>query len=260
MTTASFNIEEMDIKLDTKYIGTNFIFYDEINSTNEELLSNEKIREHGTVLLSENQFVGRGRLGRKWLSEKNLSLTFSILITENIKASNLNFINLGASLAVAKSLENLYQLNVNLKWPNDVLISNRKVSGILVEAISRGDKIDRIVIGIGINVNQHGFEGKFLLPPTSVRREFGKPVKRERLLSEVLNEFELILEEIEKDHESVLESWRSRCNWIGERVKIIDGEKELFGEFEDIDSQGYLILKDKEGTRKIIAGDVSLRK
>ena len=260
MSSTTFNLEEMDIKLDTEYVGTNFIYYDEVNSTNELLLSDEKITKHGTVLLSENQFIGRGRLGRKWISEKNLSLTFSILLTENIKAKNLNFINLGASLAVAKSLENLYQLDVNLKWPNDVLISNRKVSGILLETVSKGEKIDRVVVGIGINVNQHAFEGQFLLPPTSVRRESGKRIKRERLLSEFLNEFELILEQIMKNPKSLLNSWQSRCDWIGERVKIENGEEELFGVFENIDSDGFLLLRKKDGTKKIISGDVSLRK
>ncbi len=260
MVGSTFVLEEMDIKLDTEYIGTNFIFYDEINSTNERLLTDETITQHGTVLLAENQFVGRGRLGRKWISAKNMSLTFSVLLTENLKANNLNLINLGISLAVARSLQNLYQLNVSVKWPNDVLISGRKVSGILLESVSKGEKIDRVVVGIGINVNQPFFEGKLLMPPTSVRREFGKPVKRERLISEVLNEFELILEQIKKDPNTVLESWRSKCDWIGERVKVINGNEELFGLFENIDSDGFLLLQQKDGTKKIISGDVSLRK
>ncbi len=257
---SSFNIEEIDIKLDTEYLGSNFVIYEELNSTNEQLLSNEKFDKHGTVLLTENQSVGRGRLGRQWISEKDKSLTFSILLTENIEADKLNLINLGASLAVAKSLENLYQLHVSLKWPNDVLISNRKVSGILLETTSKGDKIERAVIGIGINVNHPNFTGKFLITPTSIRKEFGKEVKRERLLSEILNEFESIIETIKKDPNTILEAWRSRCDWIGERIKIIDGDREIFGQFEDIDSNGLLVLKDNSGTKKIMNGDISVRK
>ncbi len=260
MSNSTFKLEEMDIKLDTEYIGTNFIFYDELTSTNEKLLTDDSIRQHGTVLLAENQFVGRGRMGRKWISEKDLSLTFSILLTEYINPKNINIVNLGASLAVAKSLENLYQLDVNLKWPNDVLISNRKVSGILVESITKGNKFEKVVVGIGINVNQPAFEGKFLIPPTSVRKEFGRPVKRERVLSEVLNEFESILEQIKIDRLGVLDSWRSRCNWIGEKVKVTNGSDELVGLFEDIDSDGFLLLQQKDGAKKIINGDVSLRK
>ncbi|MEN8193675.1 MAG: biotin--[acetyl-CoA-carboxylase] ligase [Bacteroidota bacterium] len=258
--SSSFDIEEMDIKLDTEFIGSNFIIYDEVNSTNEQLLSDENIKNHGTVLLAENQFVGRGRLGRKWLSEKDMSLTFSILLNEDITPDKLNLINLGASLAVAKSLENLYQLDVHLKWPNDVLISNRKISGILVESTSKGKNIERAVIGIGINVNQPAFEGKFMMTPTSIRREFGKPVKRERLISEILNEFEEIITQINKKQEVVLDAWRSRCNWIGEKVKIENVEESIFGIFENIDSDGFLLLRQKDGTKKIINGDVSLRK
>lgn len=258
--SSSFVIEEMDIKLDTEYIGTNFIMYDEVNSTNEQLLSNEKYDKNGTVLFAENQFMGRGRLGRQWISEKDMSLTFSILLTEFLNAQDLNLINLGASLAVAKSLENLYQFDVNLKWPNDVLISNKKVSGILVETVSKGNEIERAVVGIGINVNQPNFTGKYLTTPTSIRKEFGKEVKRERLLSEILNEFELVLNAINKSPKPVLEAWRSRCSWIGERIKILDGEKEIFGQFEDVDEKGFLIFRDKSGVRKILNGDVSLRK
>jgi len=260
MSNSTFKLEEMDIKLDTEYFGTNFIFYDELNSTNEKLLTDDSIKQHGTVLLTENQFVGRGRMGRKWISEKDLSLTFSILLTENVDAKNINIVNLGASLAVAKSLENLYQLDVNLKWPNDVLISNRKVAGILVESITKGDRFEKVVVGIGINVNQPAFEGKLLIPPTSVRKEFGNPVKRERVLSEVLNEFESTFDQIKTDPQLVLDSWRSRCNWIGEKVKVINGSDETVGLFEDIDSDGFLLLQQKDGIKKIVNGDVTLRK
>ena len=124
---------------------------------------------------------------------KNHSITFSILLTENISASTINIINLASSLAVAHSLENLYQLDVRLKWPNDVLIATRKVCGILVESVSKGDKLERVVVGIGVNVNQPMFEGGFNIPPTSIRKEFGRVVSRERLIAEILNEFEKLL-------------------------------------------------------------------
>ena len=98
MVGSTFILEEMDIKLNTEYIGSNFIFCDELNSTNEYLLNDMTVTQHGTLILAENQFLGRGRLGRKWISEKNMSLTFSILLTENINSDNLNLINLGHSI------------------------------------------------------------------------------------------------------------------------------------------------------------------
>ena len=259
MSKSTFTIDEMDIKLKTNYIGTNFIFYDEIGSTNEELLNDKSITQHGTVLFADNQFKGRGRLGREWLSYKDNSITFSILLTENLNAKNLNLINFAAALSVAESIENLFQLDVRLKWPNDVLIVTRKVCGILVESVSKGDKIERVVVGIGVNVNQPMFEGHYNVPPTSIRKEFGRVVSRERLLAEILNEFESNLKKVNKNPSVILNNWRSKCKMIGEKVKVNDGKEEVFGIFEDIDENGFLLLQDNKGMRKIFSGDVSLK-
>ena len=105
-----FNIEEFDIKLDTDYLGRNFVYVEEVDSTNKFLLQTKEYQENGTVLLAENQTDGRGRLNRTWLSNKEQNLTFSILSNEGINPSLINIINLASSLAVAQSIENLYQL------------------------------------------------------------------------------------------------------------------------------------------------------
>lgn len=260
MAKILFNIEEFDIKLDTEFIGRNFIYYDEVDSTNSELLKDDRIKLNGSVMLAEYQLKGRGRRDRNWIAEKEQALTFSILLTEKNSSKNINFVNLAASLAVAQSIENLYQLDIQLKWPNDIMIGNNKVAGILIESTSIKEKIDRVVVGIGVNVNQSSFAGKFIIPPTSIRKEFHKTVKRERLMSEILNEFEEIFNKIKNDREKILDNWRVRCKWIGEKIKIVDGESEVFGLFEDINENGYLILKTRDDKRTIYSGDVSIRK
>ena len=120
-----FNIEIFDIKMDTDYVGRNFIYTDEISSTNSELLSHkENYINSGTVLLAEHQLEGKGRKDRQWISAKDLNLTFSILLVDDIAPANqVNIINLATSLAVATSIENLYQLRPEFKWPNDVLMN-----------------------------------------------------------------------------------------------------------------------------------------
>lgn len=254
-----FNIEEFDIKLDTEFIGRNFIYSDEVESTNSLLLSSKEFAQHGTVLLAEHQTKGRGRKERVWLSNSGQNLTFSVLLKEDFKEKKINLINLGSSLAVAQAIENLFQLNVELKWPNDVLVDKKKIAGILLESTSKGNKINKVVVGIGINVNQPNFPGKFDIQPTSIRKEFKSIVSRERVLSEVLNLFEDIVDIWKKDPEKILNDWRNRCKLIGERIKIIEEEKTRTGIFNDIDEDGFLILKVADKLEKIHFGDVSLR-
>lgn len=254
-----FNIEDFDIKLDTNYIGRNFIYCDEVDSTNSVLLSSKEFNQNGTVLLAEHQTEGRGRRNREWLSSPGLNLTFSILLKGDFDTQNVNLINLGTAVSVAQAIENLYQLNVELKWPNDILITKKKIAGILLESTSKGNKISKLVIGIGINVNQPNFPGKFDIPPTSVRKEFHDQANREKLLSEILNNFEDMLTLLKKDEKKILNDWRGRCKMMGEKVKIIEEEKVKHGIFEDIDSDGFMILKIGDKKEKIHHGDVSIR-
>ncbi|NOX16699.1 MAG: biotin--[acetyl-CoA-carboxylase] ligase [Chlorobi bacterium] len=254
-----FNIEEFDIKCNTEIIGRNFIYLDEIDSTNSFLLNKSEYNEHGTIVLTEYQSAGKGRLDREWVSTKEENLLFSILINEDIDAENVNLIVLGSSLAVAQSIENLFQLPVEIKWPNDILIAGKKVSGILLESSSKGNVIEKVVIGFGINVNQTSFEGQYGIRPTSIRLEAGHPVSRERLLSEILNNFEEVLTQIFSDSSKVLNDWKSRCKMLGERIKISDGENTKTGIFEDVDEMGFLLLRTQSGLEKILFGDVSLR-
>jgi BirA family transcriptional regulator, biotin operon repressor / biotin---[acetyl-CoA-carboxylase] ligase len=254
-----FNIEEFDIKLDTEFIGRNFIFCDEVESTNALLLTNKDFDVNGTVLAAEFQTKGRGRKEREWISNNGQNLTFSILLTGEFKDNLINIINFGAAIAVAQSIENQFQLNVELKWPNDVLVDKKKIAGILLESTSKGNKINKVVIGIGINVNQPNFPGKFDIVPTSIRKEFHSMASREKLLSEVLNNFEEIFETAKRSPKKVLDTWRSRCKMIGEKIRIVEDDKIKAGVFEDIDEHGFLILKQGEKTEKIHYGDVSLR-
>ena len=255
-----FNLEDFDIKLNTEFLGRNFIYIEEIDSTNKFLFNKENNQNiNGTVVLAEKQTHGKGRKDRVWYSAPESNLTFSLLINKDkflLKSTNL--INFAVSLAVANAIENLYQLKTEVKWPNDVLINGKKTCGILLEASSQAKKIDRLVIGIGINVNQNSFQGVFNYPPTSIRIELGRNVEREKFLAEILNLMEELFEKLKQDKTEVLNDWKSKCRMIGERISVKEDEKEKFGLFYDIDEDGFLILETKEGREKIHFGDVTL--
>jgi len=255
-----FNLESFDIKLETEFIGRIFFYIEEIESTNNELLTKKKdFPVSGTVMLAEKQIAGKGRKDRAWQSAKGQNLTFSIMLCDADHLDfNLNHMNFAASLAVANSIENLYQLPAELKWPNDVMISGKKVAGILTESSMKGMNTERVVTGIGINVNQNIFQGEFNYPPTSIRIETNLIAERESLLAEYLNLFEEYLLILKEKPDEILNDWRSRCKMIGDKITITDGDKMYSGIFFDIDENGYLLLKRNGRLEKIHFGDVSL--
>ena len=254
------NIEDFDIKLNTEYIGRTFVYAEELSSTNTFLMDKKNgYNNNGTVVLAEKQTSGKGRKDRVWYSAPETNLTFSILLTKDkFLNNNSSLINFAASLAVAFSIENLYQLKTELKWPNDVLLDGKKTSGILIESTSQGNKIERFVVGIGVNVNQPSFQGTFNYPPTSIRIELGRNVERERFLAEILNNFELLLERIKSNKNEVINDWKAKCKMIGEKISVVENDSEKFGIFYDIDEEGFLLLKTRDGIEKVHYGDVSL--
>ncbi len=256
-----FNLEDFDIKLDTDYIGRNFIYAEEVDSTNGVLMNSEYgFNDNGSVLLAEKQLKGRGRQNRTWQSQKDLNLTFSILLTErSLFTSGFTLLVFGAANVVAASIENLYQLRTEVKWPNDVLVNGKKVAGILIESSSHGQKIVRAVVGVGLNVNQQAFHGQFQIEPTSLKNELNQNIAREILLAEILNIFEEMMGKYKTEPEQILKDWRMRCRMIGEKIDVNDGKNSRHGIFDDVDENGTLLLRTEKGIEKINFGDVSIR-
>lgn len=253
----NFNFTQFDIKLETETIGRNFLYFNEINSTNAVLLDKSSKHINGTVAFAEKQNSGKGRFNSKWESEKGQNLTFSILVNiDKHFKDKLNLLNLGTAQVLASTLESLFQLQVEVKWPNDILIKKKKAAGILVETVSVGSNIKKAVIGIGLNVNQTLFAGEYNYPPTSLRLELSRAIEREKVLAEFLNSFEELLWKIKNKPNSILQSWREKCDMIGEKICLNQNGKLKYGVFDDIDENGQLLLRTEDGIKIINYGDV----
>lgn len=258
--TSEFDLELFELKLESEWAGRNFIYLEEVDSTNNYLLdANTKNLPNGTVALAEKQLNGRGRFNRNWYSSRGQNLTFSLLLNHpKILEIPLYLINLTISLTVAKSIDSVCLINTDLKWPNDVLVNKKKISGILIETQFSGEKLKKIVAGIGINVNQSQFMGDFHFPPTSVILELGLPMEREKLLAEFLNFLEESIDLMLSSPGTILSDWRKKCKMINEKIEVKTENKTFIGIMEDISDEGELLLNTGERVIRISNGDVTI--
>ncbi|MFA4923769.1 MAG: biotin--[acetyl-CoA-carboxylase] ligase [Ignavibacteriaceae bacterium] len=257
-TKSSFNLNKFDIKLETEIIGRNFLYFTEIDSTNAVLMDKAGKHPDGTVVFAEKQLAGKGRFNNVWESDMGQNLTFSILLNIGKHLRNkLNILNLGTAQVLGATIENLFQLQVEVKWPNDLLIKRKKVAGILIESVSLGSTIQKAVVGIGLNVNQTQFNDEYNYPATSLKLELNQNAERERILAEFLNNFEELLQKVEQNPATVLQNWREKCKMIGEKICLNQDGKMKYGVFDDIDENGQLLLRTDKGIKVINYGDVT---
>jgi len=260
-SNVNFNFNQFDIKLETEFIGRNFLYFNEVDSTNSVLKEKSSAYQNGTVAFAEKQLAGRGRFDSKWESAKGQNLTFSIVLNmdKHLK-DKLNILNLGTAQVLGSTIESLFQLQVEMKWPNDVLVKQKKIAGILIESISLGSKIKKVIIGIGLNVNQSLFPGEYNYQPTSVRLELNQEVEREKILAEFLNNFEEFLRKLKVKPDAILQSWREKCHMIGEKICINQNGALKYGVFDDVDADGQLLFRTEDGIEIINHGNVSVVK
>jgi len=262
--SATMNIERLQEELQTKRFGKKIVFLHETVSTNDfaKKLARYGAAE-GTVVIAEAQTAGRGRLGREWFSPKG-GLYFSIVLRPKLRANEAVKLVFVASLAVAKVLDEVYGLRVETKWPNDVLVNGRKICGILSEMNTVGEKVNYVIVGVGINVNtevQKKFPEELRIATTSLKNELCRKIR----LGEM---FRIVLERLDEIHKqflkegfvSVLARWKKYAYFLGCHIDVTCQCEKLSGLASDVDSDGTLIVKLEDGTVKHVStGDISLR-
>ena len=251
-------------RLKTEFIGQGIHHFAEVTSTNDvaKELASKGVKE-GTVVISEMQTLGRGRLGRRWASPQG-GIWFSIVLRPRVnpkEASKLTFV---AAVAVARAIREMFELRAEIKWPNDVLIGGKKVCGILTETSTKGEVVDFVVVGIGINANVglDSFPESLRNSLTSLREERMVEIEREEFLRALLEEVEryyTIL--MRKDFDLILEEWRKLASFLGQHVEVTSFDQKTRGQAVDVDSDGSLIIKLTDGRiKKVMTGDVIAEK
>jgi BirA family biotin operon repressor/biotin-[acetyl-CoA-carboxylase] ligase len=256
--------DEIREGLNTNVFGKGkIIYFRETDSTNvrAKYLAGDGAPE-GTVVVAEMQTQGRGRKGRTWFSPAGGGIYTSVILRPPIPPNEAPKLTLMASVAVAEALLSLTSLKIKIKWPNDILSTGRKVAGILTEISTDMDRIDYVVIGVGVNVNtpRKSLRPDIRLTATSVFMETGKVFPRIALLRAFLEWLEIYYEAFKtKGFDPILNRWKHLADIIGQRISVDLMDSVRVGKVLDVDKDGFLILQDREGAiERIISGDVTL--
>lgn len=259
--TEKLSIQELKAGLHTRIIGHRILYYPSVGSTNDIAQAVAGDSE-GIVVLADEQTAGRGRRGRRWLAPAGTCLLFSLLLRPPLAPHQCQWLTMACSLALAESIESHTGLAIGLKWPNDLLVRDKKVGGILIELGIEGERLEYAIVGMGLNVNLDLTlpEVAFLSEQaTSLAQELGAPVEREPLLASILNRLEVRYLAL-CDGWSPHQEWAARLIMLDRRVVVSGPGGELKGWAEGVDQDGALLLRLKDGRMvQVLAGDVSLR-
>lgn len=245
----------------TKIKGQKIHHFTEVTSTNDvaKELAVSGARE-GTVITAEVQTCGKGRIGRSWLSPKG-GTWFSIILRPEVKARDAFKITFLTAVAIAKTIRKMFQLNAEIEWPNDVLINGKKVCGILTETSIKGEILDFVIVGIGINANVdiNSFPKHLRKTVTTLSAEVKMEVDGEKLLQKLLDTLEAYYKMFEEGKfDSILDEWKQLNRFFGANVEVVDFNEKIMGQAVDVDQSGALIVKLADGTtRKVFSGDVT---
>lgn len=179
--------------LNTIFIGRNLLEYEELESTQDlaHKLANENITD-GTVIITNNQTKGKGTNGRSWYSTEGQNLTFSLILYPNCDIEKLENITVETAEVISKAISKLYNISLQIKYPNDLKCNSKKVGGILTESKVLGSLVKELIIGIGINVNTEEMSEEISDIATSLKLEYSKDFDISAIFTEFLNQFEKI--------------------------------------------------------------------
>lgn len=263
--TEYLNRSEITDNLDTRFIGKEIYIFKEVMSTNTvaKFLADNNV-QNGTVIISEKQSGAKGRHGKGWESPLG-GIWLSIIVNPEVDHSKIPMITIATGLAVKKALERVGIKNAEIKWPNDVMINDKKVSGILTEAITKFNTIESVIIGVGIdaNFNIESLPEELQEGTTTLSNELGHKVNENEVIRIFLEEIEKIAEIFhEGKYEEILKEWRKDSYSIGKIVEVRQPFRQSYDAYIlGISREGALVVEKIDGTlEKVISGECIIKK
>lgn len=248
---------EVSRDLNTKFIGKKIHYFESVSTTMHEAMQlGLEGAPEGTLVLAESQTRGKGRLGRLWLSPKYKGIYLSLILRPEISPEQASILTLLAAVSICEAIKKIAGIDANIKWPNDILIGNKKLGGILTELSAEMDKVSFVTIGIGLNVNND--KKSLISTATSLREHRKESINRVALLQEILRRIEenyLIFQK--KGPRHIIEKWREHNITLGKMIKVYCHKEHITGQAIDIDIDGGLLVRKDSGfTEKVFSGDV----
>jgi BirA family biotin operon repressor/biotin-[acetyl-CoA-carboxylase] ligase len=246
-----------------RVVGREIHVFQETTSTNDVAARLARGgAEEGAVVFAESQTKGRGRMGRAWISPAGKGLWFTVLLRPDCPPQGTTQLTVAAATALARAITLQTGLVPEIKWPNDILIRGKKIAGILTELRAELDRVQEVLLGIGMDVNLEAddFAGDLRRTATSLRIETGQKVNRAELAVAVLRELDRDYQMVMEGHFDVLaEQWEARCSTLGCQVAIRFGDRVIRGRADSLDNDGALLVRGLHGhLERIVGGDVSM--
>lgn len=253
---------ELESLKNTQWAGCEIYCFDSIDSTNtkaKELA--EAGHPSGTLVVADQQTLGRGRRGRSWESPAGTGIFMTLMLKPDINPNNASMLTLVAAMATARAITEVTGEAARIKWPNDIVMNGKKVVGILTEMSAQFDYINHIVVGIGINVHNEEFPEEIAKTASSLLLECGHRIHRASLIEAFLEEFERLyaiyletedMSGLQKEYDSLLVN-------RGRQVRVLDPKEPFEGKAMGITKKGELIVDTWESRKLVSSGEVSVR-
>lgn len=258
-----FGRYELESRMDTRWAGHPVVFCDVLDSTNIRAKTEaEQGASHGTLVVADMQTAGRGRRGRSWSSPAGTNAYFTLILKPDFEPDRASMLTLVMAMAVAEGIVETCGAKVYIKWPNDIVISGKKVCGMLTELSVQQDYIQHVVIGAGVNVGLQEFVPEIADTATCLEQECARKISRTELIVHIMKAFEKYYDSFLEtlDFSSLKEAYNERLVNCGREVRVMDPKGEYTGISKGINASGELLVELPDGSeRSVYAGEVSVR-